>query len=120
MAETELPTYEAACRCPKCGKPGEVRLKEAAPREAKLPPGTELHTVYCVTELCRWHETSWFVQVNKDGSIPPPRNHTGEKKLYAKFEGHDQMARDVMRALQDQYDASTQEGGAEIKSPFQR
>lgn len=100
-------SYEEACRCPKCGKPGEVTDKSPA---KNLKRGTALHTVYCRTELCRWFNTCWYVQVNPDGSVPEAKNHTGEPKLYQGFENHDQMARDIMRALEAQSDAEIRPG----------
>lgn len=109
-------TYEAACRCPKCSQPGHVRVKAPAPKGAKLPRGTQIHHVYCENKLCPWLDSCWMVQVNADGSVPPPRNHRGEPKLYAGFEKDAQMARDLLAALQMQADAQTKPG-AEIRGP---
>lgn len=100
MSEIERPTYETATRCPKCDHPGNVRIKEAAPRSANLKLGTQLHTVYCENRACKWFDTCWYVQVNSDGSIPLPKNHRGESKIYANFEGHDQAARDLVASLE--------------------
>ena len=66
----EHPTFEAAKICPKCNRPGEVR--KVAPAK-NMKPGTQIHFVYCVTELCKWYNTPWTVQTNPDGSVPPPR-----------------------------------------------
>lgn len=116
MAETELPTYEEACCCPKCGQHGDVRIKTPAPRSAGLKPGTQLHTVYCVNEGCKWYETCWYIQVNPDGTIPPPKNHRGENKIYANFENHDQLARDLVRALEAQ-ELAQRKTGTELRNP---
>src|ERR1035437_8104751 len=89
-------TYEQAKCCPKCGRPGEVRKIRVA---QDLPWGTKIHEIYCVTELCIWFDTPWFVQVNADGSIPAPTSHIGEKKIYEGFEGHDEQAVHAMNQL---------------------
>jgi hypothetical protein len=106
--ETPVTTYQEAITCPKCGKPGNVRKREPVPRSANLPHGTQLHTAYCETPLCPWEGlVCRLVQVNPDGSIPPPQDHRGKPKVYEHFEGHDQMARDIMRALNNQVAAET-------------
>lgn len=70
-------TYEEAKRCPRCGKPGEDRqtTRVKNPREKGVEPGTSVHMIYCTTPVCRWYDTSWAVQVNPDGSVPPPNMH---------------------------------------------
>jgi hypothetical protein len=119
MTDSVESTYEEATRCPKCGNPGNVRIKAPAPRAANLPIGTTIHTVYCEHELCPWYETCWMVQVNKDGSVPPPKNHRGSAKIYQGFENHDQMARDINAAmeLQRQREVSPNKDDHEIKGP---
>jgi hypothetical protein len=104
-------TYEAATRCPKCDKPGDVTIREPA---RNLPPGTQLHTVYCRTPLCPWNDTCWFVQVNPDGTVPPPTDHTGAPKQYERFEGHDALAAQVQDSIRRQQRAETG-GGGEIR-----
>jgi hypothetical protein len=116
-------TYEEATRCPKCEQPGNVRLKEPAGRPAPgttpLPKGTQLHTVYCENTFCKWYNSCWIVQVNPDGTVPAAKNHTGEPKIYQGQENADQVARDILRALEIQNQRST-EPGAEIRNPFGR
>jgi hypothetical protein len=114
MAEATLPTFEEAKRCPKCNQPGEDRATRPAPG---LVRGTTLHVIYCVTKLCPWFETSWFVQVNPDGSVPAPKNHSGEPKIYSGFEGHDEYAEKLLAAAKAMNEASMQEGGGEIRNP---
>ena len=101
-------TYEQAKRCPKCGQSGDVRTIRLVPASAGLPRGTSVHTVYCVTELCKWYDTPWNIQVNADGSIPPPQNHTGTKKVYAGTEGHDEFAARFIAGLKHQLEQETQ------------
>lgn len=104
----EQSTYEEATTCPKCGKQGNVRKREPVPRKSGLPYGTMLHTAYCENQLCPWYNlVCRLVQVNPDGSIPPPTDHRGKPKVYEHFEGHDQMARDIMKALNRQVEAET-------------
>lgn len=94
MSET---TFEEAKRCPKCKEPGEDRIQRPV---HGLPRGTMAHTIYCVKEGCEWYNTCWIIQVNPDGSIPQPKNHRGEAKMYVGFENHDQQARDIKAAIE--------------------
>jgi hypothetical protein len=109
MPESVESTYEEATRCPKCGKPGDVRSKQAAPKT--LLPGTQIHHVYCITELCRWYNTAWMVQVNRDGSVPPPTNHTGRNKMYIQDKDADRMAAEIRASIDRQIEIETQHGG---------
>ena len=112
-------TYEEATRCPKCEQPGEVKIKQEAPKQARLPKGTMIHTVYCFNDRCKWYNTSWLVQVNADGTVPAPSDHRGEPKVYSGFEGHDAEANAVRAALQRQVEAEIG-GKGEIRNPFSR
>lgn len=63
MTET---TYEEAKRCPKCEQPGqEIGTKP-------MRGGGHIKTIICHNSRCNWHDTTWIVQVNADGSIPEP------------------------------------------------
>jgi hypothetical protein len=106
MTET---TYEEAKRCPKCQTPGEDRRQTSA-GEA-LPQGTKIHHIYCVNERCEWYNTPWMIQVNVDGSVPPPQDHRGKPKVYEGFEGHDQMARDIRAMIDSERRNSMRDGG---------
>jgi hypothetical protein len=110
-------TYEEAKLCPKCGKPGEVTRDLPAGRG--LPKGTRVHEITCRTKLCPWEDTPWMVQVNPDGSIPPPQDHTRSPKVYVGFEGHDEAAKTILQSLQRQYEAE-QHKGAELRNPFSK
>jgi hypothetical protein len=103
-------TFEEAKCCPKCKEPGEDRKTESVPNK----PGVTLHWIYCATARCKWFDTPWAVQVNKDGSIPPETNHTGKPKIYQGFEGHDQMANQILIAAENDRLASL-EKHSEIK-----
>lgn len=117
MTDSTQTTYEEATRCPKCSQPGNVRIKRSAPNIK--PRGAMVHTVYCENQLCLWYNTCWMVQVNADGSIPPPQDHTRSPKVYQGFEEHDQMARDIMNSMNRQVELE-KEGGGEVRNPFSR
>lgn len=70
MADT---TYEDAKRCPKCEEPGLKTGDKPAGRNAR--PGTSVHTFECRNARCKWFNEFWVVQVNPDGSVPPPNTH---------------------------------------------
>lgn len=116
MTEGSITTYEEAKTCPKCGRVGEVRLSVPAKPDRDIKPGTKIEHVYCTTELCRWYNTPWLLQVNPDGTIPPPKNHRGEPKVYQGFEGHDEMANRIVANLKAQQQAEMRPG-SEIKNP---
>jgi hypothetical protein len=109
MTESVESTYEEATRCPKCRKPGEVTRKDKTGKQSRLPKGTMVHTVYCRNQICPWLDTCWLVQVNKDGTVPPPTNHKGQAKIYPteRFKDHDEMAKRVVDALHQELDRST-------------
>jgi hypothetical protein len=114
MAET---SFEEARRCPKCKLPGEDRSTQPA-RGAGLQRGTTVHMVYCVNDRCTWYNTCWVVQVNPDGSVPPPQDHRGQAKVYSGFGGtnDDIVARQIMEALTLQTQAEVKPGG-ELRNP---
>lgn len=110
-----ISTFEEAKRCPRCNQPGEDRKQIPAPGI----PGAKVHTIYCVSQLCPWYDTPWLVQVNSDGSIPQPQDHTRTPKVYQGFETHDQLARDIERALSLQKQLETQKDGhGEVRNPY--
>src|SRR5688500_8316914 len=55
---------EEASRCPKCERPGKPAGNK------RMPNGSKVFSFLCETELCRWYNTGWVVQVMADGSIP--------------------------------------------------
>jgi hypothetical protein len=60
-------TYEEARRCSRCGDPGRlVRKDRMQDRSGKL------HVLTCDNKRCRRYQTNWLIQVNPDGTIPPP------------------------------------------------
>jgi hypothetical protein len=97
--------------------PGEVVSKNPSTEKR----GVVIHMIYCRTEGCRWQDTSWIVQVNADGSIPPPIDHSKrpDTKNYPKLRGPDSEEERVLNAIQRQIDAETKPG-AEVRNPHGR
>jgi len=60
-------TYEEAKRCPKCATPGRD-----TGTTTRVKGGGLLHNIVCVNPRCRWYNTSYVVQTNPDGTVPPP------------------------------------------------
>lgn len=112
-----MATYEEARQCPKCGQSGEDAKTIPAPTTAHLARGTTIHLIYCRQKLCKWFDTCWQVQVNPDGSIPEPKDHTGEPKLYANVEGHNELAKKIEEALMIQREREVTPDQREIRNP---
>jgi hypothetical protein len=110
-------TYEEACKCPKCGLPGDVRSK--SPARGASRPGAVVHMVYCVNDKCVWYDTSWVIQVNSDGSIPEPTVTHKRGDVDKLFPGRpsDEMTERAIASVQRQLDLETQQGGGEISNP---
>ena len=82
-------TWEEARACPRCGNPGEETKRESGPK------GSTVYVLTCRTERCKWENTGWLVQVNRDGSIP--ERQKGDKDFTPYTETQKQHARDVQR-----------------------
>jgi hypothetical protein len=104
-------TFEEAKQCPKCGEPGDDRKTEIV---KNMKRGVTVHHIYCVNQRCKWYNTPWMVQLNADGSIPPPTNHKGSPKVYSGFENHDREAEALIDTLKRNAQAET-EPGTEIR-----
>jgi hypothetical protein len=112
---SKAPTFEDAKRCPECSEPGFDKKQEPA-FDGK---GSMLHHIYCMNNRCSWYDTPWLVQVNADGSIPPPRDHSGSTPEYRGFEGHDEAAVRLLAELNRLNELSTQKDQhGEIRNPF--
>ena len=98
-------TYEQAKRCPECEAPGNTRKTEP------LSGGKKLEHVYCENERCEWYNTCWIIQVNQDGTVPPPRDHTNAPKEYVGFTGHNEQAAQLVRDLDALNKLATEQGG---------
>ncbi len=112
MTESVQSTYEEARRCPKCQQPGEDRHQELA-HDGK---GSTIHHIYCVNNRCRWYNTPWLVQVNKDGSVPPPTDHKGQAKEYRPNSGDGELAAAIIASVErDQALSMQKDGHGEIR-----
>jgi len=108
-------TFEEAKNCPKCGMPGmEVSATPMHDKDLKYGAAV-VHLIQCRNERCNWFNTNWSVQVNPDGSIPPPQNHRGGPKKYDAFLPDEQTQR-MVDNLQRQLDAEVTEN-AELRRP---
>jgi len=100
-------TYEEARRCPKCTFPGDLIKKTLAPQTATR--GAQLHHFRCMNERCKWfEEICRIVQVNPDGSIPPPLT-----KRDKQFPAVPDLSKQVNESLERQL-AAELSGGAEL------
>lgn len=109
-----MTTFEEAKKCPICGQPGEVRRVDKKSRPQAQGGPYELHHVYCVTELCRWKDTPWWVQVNADGSIPEAYSSANQDRIFPKASPETETR--VREALEAQLAAETKPG-AEVRNP---
>lgn len=111
MSDTQT-TMEEASRCPQCKEPGDDRIQRPVPGMR----GVMVHSIYCVNQRCDWYNTAWIVQVNADGSIPPPTDHRYGPKMYVGFENADREARDIRAMLEAQALLETK-GHGELRNP---
>lgn len=58
-------TWEEAKCCPKCGTAGNDFSQRRAPNGNGY-----VHMLRCENALCPWNNSSWVVQVDRDGNIP--------------------------------------------------
>jgi hypothetical protein len=114
MTDALTPQYEEAKKCPRCGMPGEVTGRMPAPNTL---PGTQLHTITCRNEGCRWYSTSWIIQVNPDGSIPPPQAHRKGSGVFSGLRPNGDEERAILASLEKQVAQETKPGGGEINNP---
>lgn len=103
--------YETATRCPRCDIPGQVVSKLPA---TSGRPGTVVHVVFCRNQACVWCDSSWIVQVNRDGTIPV-RASGGVKSFPDLPQTGDPTARAIATVAR-QLRAET-EVGSEIANP---
>lgn len=108
-------TFEEAKICPKCQLPGEDASTVSVPAGGSIRPGTTAHMIYCRNENCKWYNTNWVVQVNPDGSIPPPQDHSRTEKKYGS-QIPDELGKRIVDNLGRQYQAETQQN-TEINRP---
>lgn len=108
MTEPVETTLEEASRCPKCSEPSKFD-KEQVARDATTR-GAKLRFYRCMNSRCRWYDTICrIVQVNPDGSIPPPV--TRREKM---FPAIPDMSKEINERLARQLAAETH-GDAETR-----
>lgn len=106
MSESVQTTLEEASRCPRCEVPGRFN------GERPLRSGDGKVKVFlCENARCRWYNTTWTVQVNANGTIPPPLL-TRDKQ----FRPLPKDGGNVVRGLERQLDLETG-GGGEVSRP---
>lgn len=72
MAESVETTLEEARRCPKCKEPGSEAGVAPAPGIG-VTRGAKIFRYVCENNRCPWYgQVCKLVQVNPDGTIPPP------------------------------------------------
>lgn len=102
-------TYDEARRCPKCKELGDKTSEQSL--RTSMQRGAKLHIFTCRNERCKWFETTWSVQVNPDGTIPPPTLHR-DKNFRPLPSGREQR---VVEQLERQYQAEMNPG-AEVRN----
>lgn len=102
-------TLEEAKRCPKCNEPGEETGSK--PLRTSETRGARLLDVFCRNSRCSWYNTPWVIQVNPDGTVPPP--NMNREKRFPKLDPV--VGERVIGNLERQLEAE-QRGDAEIRS----
>lgn len=108
MSEPTQTTLEEASRCPKCKEPG----KYDGERMLQSARGKKIKIFRCENTRCRWYTTTWTVQVNADGTIPPALQHRPKQFTALPDEGGR-----MLQALDKQLEMETS-GGGEISSRY--
>lgn len=104
-------TLEEARRCPKCSEPGADAGAIAAPSSPGVTRGAVLRKFTCMNGRCKWFGEFWMVQVNPDGTIPPPTTARRNSLRSLPDDGGRTRGR-----LIEQLRLETSTGGAEISS----
>jgi hypothetical protein len=117
VSDSVQTTFEEASRCPQCKQPGKDTKSIPIPLGTPgVTKGAKIHTIQC--QNCDFGV--WLVQVDPDGSVPPPQDHSRKPKLYLGFEGHDQRAMEIANQLRAGIErerlASEQAGGHEVRN----
>jgi hypothetical protein len=65
-----MPSFVEAQHCPRCGEQGEQTHRETVTDMSLKSFGSSVYTYTCRNERCRWFNTGWIIQVDKNGEIP--------------------------------------------------
>lgn len=88
-------SLEEAQRCPRCSMPGEETQVMPHPERPRI----KVHIVFCRNERCKWHNTSWVIQENPDGTIPVRK--AGQKEFVPMSPGAESMARAYLEQTEE-------------------
>ena len=92
--------WEESKRCPICDRPGEEVATNLPGHKITNQPdraGGKVYTFKCITEMCRWFDTTWIVQVRADGTIP--MRAPGDKQFAPISKAIETMAENEMEDL---------------------
>lgn len=108
--ESVQTTLEEASRCPRCTTPGKPAGQKLLGRESftkgAIVKSAKLLIFECVNERCKWYTTTWTVQVNSDGTIPPPS--TARRKQFTALPS--EMEKRIVEALNRQSEVEVKPG----------
>lgn len=105
-------TLNEARRCPKCEEPGEETGKRPLERRQGVTRGAMLHEFKCRNKRCKWFDTPFFVQINPDGTVPPPQ--VRQKQFHALPDDGGRTVENLEALL----NATRQDQTAEIRSRY--
>lgn len=109
MSEPTESTLEEASRCPRCKEPGKFDGERSLGAQSGATRGAKLKMFMCMNQRCRWYNTTWSVQVNADGTIPPALLNRPKQFTALPDDGGR-----VLRNLERQLEMETRGGGGEV------
>ena len=86
-------TFEDRIKCPQCGITGD-------PQPVEIRSDATVYQVFCVTKLCRWYDTTWLVERNADGTVPPITDHRNQTPRYIVSKADEERAKRLLENLQ--------------------
>jgi hypothetical protein len=99
---TTYTTFDVAKKCPKCNNYGEI-VKENPGSVSH--PDSKVYTIRCETKLCRWYNTTWIVEVDKDGKVPV-RDIGHTQKRFPERKGADVLAEKMLKSIEAEEEVS--------------
>lgn len=58
-----MATLDEASRCPICSQPGRQTASSSGSK------GSKLYNYLCMNTECRWFDTGWLVQLDRNGDV---------------------------------------------------
>jgi hypothetical protein len=92
-------TFDEARRCPKCDVLGADESQRPGPH------GSRLHVIRCRSPRCKWYNTTYIVQVDRDGTVAKP--DSDRQKFFPKIPDRTDAINESMQRLYNQ----TRSGG---------